>query len=189
MTDTYCGECNEPINDEDTLSRKPCPKCGSKNRIYDAKVSTTVSVSASATCRVFRPASAFLDIARKLASSSERMDWNLAIVAAVVSCEIASEKAIVEAARHTNQEHLVSKARSGDKTFKMHHKATQKLYRQLTGDDITKPSPDWDDYEKIVDWRNDVVHEGEQKSQAEATECVQIAAKFVDRLGKNTPSP
>lgn len=188
-TDTYCFDCGEPIYNENTANRRPCPKCGSKKRQYSPKVSITASMSVSATARLFRPASAFLDIAHELAASDERMDWNLSIISAIVACEIAAEKTIVAAARAKGQESLVDQHRDRDRTFKMQWEVSRKLYLQFTGDNIEQPSDEWAAFLQAVGQRNDIIHEGEQKDQADAKQCLEVATKFIKRLERYKATP
>lgn len=185
VTDTYCFNCGESIYNEDTANRKPCPNCGSKKRRYNGASSITASGSVSATARLFCPASAFLDIAHELAASNERMDWNLSVISAMVACEIATEKTIVDVARVTGQESLVDQQRDKDKTFKMQWCSSRKLHLQLTGDNIKQPSDEWTAFLQAVDQRNDIVHEGEQKDQGDAKRCLEVATKFIKRLEKH----
>lgn len=188
-TDTHCGSCGEPIYNEDSANRVPCPKCGSTKRVYNGECNVTLSFSVSANAQLFRPAAAFLDIAHTLSASKDRMDWNLCIVAALVACEIATEKTIIEVAKAKGEESLVAQQRNEDKTFKMRWAKARTLYHQLTGDDIKQPANEWDNYTKAVDHRNDIVHEGQQKDQATAKECLRVATAFVKRLEKHKPSP
>ncbi|MCK4581111.1 MAG: hypothetical protein KAU10_07150 [Dehalococcoidia bacterium] len=185
VTDTYCFNCDEPIYNEDTANRKPCPNCGSKKRKYSVEASITASGSVSATARLFRPASAFLDIAHELAASNERMDWNLSVISAMVACEIATEKTIVHVARVTGKESLVEQHRKKDKTFKMQGCGARKLYLELTGDNIEQPGDEWAAFRQAGDQRNDIVHEGEQKDQGNAKRCLEVATKFIKRLEKH----
>ena len=145
---------------------------------------------------VLRPAQAFLDWAKDLAASKERMDWNLSIVASLVACEIATERVIVAVAKASDQEELVSGLRSevaslasGEKrykTFKMHEKGVATLYRDLTQDEIREPKPEWTRFAQAIDHRNDVLHHiGEQKEQSEAQECLEAALAFVGRVQKS----
>ncbi len=184
-TDTYCFDCGEAIYNEDSANRNPCRNCGSKKRTYSLEASVTVSASVTATARLFRPVSAFLDIAHKMADSNERMDWNLAVVSAIVACEIATEKTIVDVARAKGHESLVEQHRDGDKTFKMQWPVSRRLYLQLTRDNIEQPSDEWTAFLKAVEQRNDVVHEGEQRNQTDARICLEVATKFVKRLEKH----
>ncbi len=187
-TDTYCGNCGEPIYGEDSANRQPCPKCGSKKRKYSLELNASVSVSATVTAQVFRPASAFLDVAHTLANSDDRMDWNLCVVAALVACEVSTEKTLVEVARATQKESLVKSQRDSDRTFKMQNPKTRALYKRLTGDDIESPPEEWDEYVRVKNLRNGIVHEGQQADQKSARDCLRVATRFVKRLESHKPA-
>lgn len=185
QTDTVCGQCGEPIYNEDTNNRKPCPKCGSTKRKYSLTLAVQASASVTVTAEVFRPASAFLDVATALASSDDRMDWNLSVVAALVACEIATERTIVEVAKANGKQSAAVSQRNRDRTFKMQDPKTRALYKQLTGDDTEQPADDWRKHVAGRDLRHSIVHEGLQTSRKDAADFLTTATRFANRLEKH----
>src|ERR1700692_3665841 len=94
-TDTFCASCDEPIIDEsvgvDSLSRKPCTRCGSTSRRYDLKMHAVGHATATADLSVTTYPQMLLSTADDLCRSGQ---FGISVVVAHMACEIAAERSL-----------------------------------------------------------------------------------------------
>jgi hypothetical protein len=142
-TDTYCGDCEEPIFNEDSANRLPCPKCGSKKRKYHLSMGVTVSVSVSADAQVVSYPQSFLGTARDWIREDVEELYSMAVIVCHVACEVATERAMDAAFRTLGNELLEKVIRKRIRSNRMGTEETRKLYTALTGDGHVRQCGVW----------------------------------------------
>lgn len=181
-TDTYCGNCGEPIYNEDSSNRQPCPKCGATKRTYHltADISVTVSVEADATYRSY--AQSFLDTASAWIGGNVRELYSMAVVICHVACEIATDRALEAAFGQLGNKALEVAVRKRIRSNRMGRREVHRLYNALTGRNIENESF-WSKYKESIDRRDSIAHEGALVSREEAKETHAAATQLVRYLG------
>jgi uncharacterized Zn finger protein (UPF0148 family) len=180
-TDTHCATCGEPIYDEDSHNRNPCPKCGALSRTYSLTANVTVSVSVSAEAKKISLPQSLLDTARAMIDSDIDGLPAMAVILCHAACEIATDRAL-EAGFKANQiEHLHETIRKRFRSNRMGTKETHQLYTALTGDDI-KNTPFWKQYTASIKRRDEIAHSGRMIGKDEAEETHKAATALVKHL-------
>ena len=181
QTDTYCGNCGEPIYNEDSSNRTPCPNCGSMKRKYSLKVSATVSVSISVDATTITYAQSFLDTAGDWIDGTVNELYSMAIIVCHAACEIATERAFDRAFGGLSNDSLETILRKRIERKNIDNEEVRKLFDALTGGDLAS-EPFWPRYMDSVERRNAVAHRAKLFTQDEARETHKAATALVNHL-------
>ena len=178
--DTFCAACNQPIQNEPSAERKPCPKCGSLTRHFEDSVEETCHVSDSFDATVKTYPQTLLDTARDLL---EREQVGIAIVVAHMACEVAAERSIAEAFQAKALTYLEDPILAFVNGFNLAAPRIRELYSALTGDEIQK-QPFWQAFKTSATLRNSIVHNGKIVGRSDAEASLTAAIAIVAHLKK-----
>ncbi|MCK4394913.1 hypothetical protein KAX17_18595 [Candidatus Bipolaricaulota bacterium] len=180
-TDTFCGKCGEPIYNEDSNNRIPCPNCGAKERKYHVSASINVSVSVSVDAEVISYPQSFLNTAKDMIDKDIKELQSMAVILCHVASEIATDRALMASFEKNKIGHLKETICSRFRSRRLANKEIRKLYTGLTGDDIAKATF-WPDYQDSVQRRDDITHRGILVSKADAEKSHAAATELVKHL-------
>lgn len=181
VTDTYCNKCHEPIIDEDSTNRKPCPKCGALSRTYALTASITVAVSVSAKTGLISYPQSMLDTARNYITEGKDGLLSMAVILCHVACEIASERALSAAFAGRGISDLQDVVCRRFRSTRVANEEVHKLYTSLSGDDIAQ-APFWAEYIESTKLRDGIAHEGKSASRNDAERAHKAATGLVSHL-------
>jgi len=180
-TDTYCGKCGEPIYNEDSHNRKPCPKCGATSRKYSLTASVTVAVSASVKATVVLYPQSLLDTAESLISKGDELSLSMAVILCHTACDIAADRAFSSILDSNSLGHIKKELRAMFSGYSPNNDRLWNLYSALSGEKI-QHKPFWTPLKKSYDCRTDIVHKGKMADMKQATITHKEATSFVAYL-------
>jgi hypothetical protein len=173
MAENKCEQCGELIE------RCPCPYCGWTSVVTGVGALVAGGARMSATGKVFTYPEWLLETAKEQIKGSH---FEAAIVVSAMACEIATEAVISAALKelHPGIAGAVDNLLNG---YSLSNDRTCKLYSALTGDEIDKDKPFFDDYVKAVPVaRNKAIHNGERFTKNDADSAVSLASQMLKRL-------
>lgn len=177
-----CGQCGEPILGESpdgSSERRPCPKCGSLTRNFQASAVTFAASSCSAAGTVVTYQQRLLMVAQGLIDSGE---FSVAIVVVHMACEIATERALSNAFVTKGVDYLKDWAVK-NLGYNLNNDRVHSLYTRLTGDAVNQTSF-WSGFETSSKLRNDIIHAGVIASKQNAEDSLHAGESLVAHLKK-----
>jgi hypothetical protein len=96
-----------------------------------------------------------------------KREYRFAVVAAQTACELYLEVAVTELLKARLQDPFASLIPDLLRTFSMRDQRGQKVWEALTGKRIQE-APCWANYQRHVERRNDIVHDGAEPTPEEA---------------------
>ena len=180
-----CGQCREPIPDEEAnaefTERKPCPKCGSTTRAIHADLNVVMqSMALVAHAEVTTYPARLLQVARKLIDDAE---FSIAIVVCHMACEVAVERTFNEAFPAKGLSYLENSVMAFVNGNNLATDRIRDLYTALTGNEVVK-QPFWPDFKASARRRNDIMHGQRLATRQEAEDSHASCNSLVGYLGK-----
>ncbi len=181
MPDSFtCGGCGAQVTEPPGT---PCPKCRSTHRTVsvEAKVTLPIGATVQAQAEVTTYPQSLLSFAKGLIDQGQ---FGIAVVVALMACEVATERSITEAIAAKGLQHLEPAIRRSLNGYSLNNDRVRKWYTTLTGDDIAKSAPFWSDFKSSAKRRNDIIHRGILPGKAEAEQSYKAAYDLVEHLKK-----
>jgi hypothetical protein len=158
-TDTYCANCGQPIYNEDSHNRKPCPNCGATSRNYSLTAHITVAVSGAVNVTKVSYPQSLLNSAGNLISKGDELSLSMAVVLCHTACDIAADRALSAALEGRQLGHVKKPLRAMFTGYSPKNDRFWDLFSALTGQKIKK-QPFWNAVKESCKYRDSIVHKG-----------------------------
>jgi hypothetical protein len=187
-----CGQCDTPIVGElvslERSQRGPCPNCGSTDRNYrivaqmpvSSELSATTSATATVPLEVIDYPRKFLDVAQTLIEGGQ---FEMAVVAAHVACEIATEQALSKAFDALKNQDLKDAVTDLLNGYNLGNSKIRKVYTALTRDKVAE-ALFWSAFKASAKRRNHIIHKGLTVAKTDAESSYDATSRLVAHLAK-----
>lgn len=180
-----CPQCENTFSDDkpndDNPERPNCPHCGHKaGKLLEMKASISASATVRATANVIRLTQQLMVSARILRDENHSAE---AIIVAQTACEVATERAIIEALNNRSVPELEEIFDKLLPSYNITNFNVRKLYSTLTGNDVTKEGF-WSDIDISVKLRNKIIHKGVKATIQQATDAINAVDKYINHIGQ-----
>jgi len=179
--ETRCAECHEVIYGEPSDARRPCPSCGSTKRDYFLTLTDGVGVADAVT--VVRYEDSLLQLASRLVEQNE---YGVAIVVAMMACEVAVQRALSVGFEAKHIEYLEKPILGCMNGYSLLDNRNREFFRAVTGETLRPTPPFWTSYVDAVELRNDIIHDGKTAATEQAVNAIEAATQMVEYLSKLT---
>lgn len=182
-TDTFCGNCEQPIYNEDSHNRQPCPNCGSTKRTYSLTADVSVAVGAEVNATRIAFSQSLLISAETLIKKGDELSLSMAVILSHSACDIAADRALALALESNALSHAMKPLRTLISGYSPKNDRFWNLFSALTGEEIRR-EPFWHALVESSKCRDAIVHRAEFADAQQALSTHQVTTDFVKYLGQ-----